>query len=168
MSTESGISPLQAGDIPELAALARDVWHKHYPSIITPAQIDYMLSQRYSDSVIREQLGSERYWWDQLRHNGEMVAFAATELTDHPGEMKLDKLYVKYEQRRGGFGTELLNHVEARAKSLGCHRLYLQVNKNNTSAIGAYQKNGFVIADSVVFDIGAGFVMDDYILEKRL
>lgn len=161
------ISAVRPEDIPELITLARHTWHRHYPSIITPAQIEYMLSQRYSESVIREQLTSERYWWDQLRDQGQMMAFAATELTDHPGEMKLDKLYVNYELRRRGYGSALLGHIEARAKSQGCHRLYLQVNKNNTSAIGAYQKNGFVIADSVVFDIGEGFVMDDYILEKR-
>lgn len=167
MSAQVLISAVHPSDIPELVALAHETWHKHYPSIITPAQIDYMLSQRYSEPVIRSQLDSDRYWWDQLRADGKMVAFAATELTDHPGEMKLDKLYVQYELRREGFGSRLLAHVEARARSLGCHRLYLQVNKNNVSAIGAYQKNGFVIADSIVVDIGGGFVMDDYILEKR-
>jgi hypothetical protein len=42
------------------------------------------------------------------------------------------------------------------------------VNKRNTRAIAAYQRNGFVTADSVVTDIGGGFVMDDYIMAKEL
>jgi hypothetical protein len=31
-----------------------------------------------------------------------------------------------------------------------------------------YEKVGFVISDSVVKDIGEGFIMDDYQMEKRL
>jgi len=42
------------------------------------------------------------------------------------------------------------------------------VNKRNAKAIAAYQRNGFVIADSVVTDIGHGFVMDDFIMTKKL
>ena len=44
----------------------------------------------------------------------------------------------------------------------------ISVNKRNARAIAAYQRNGFVIADSVVTDIGSGFVMDDYIMAKEL
>ena len=43
--------------------------------------------------------------------------------------------------------------------------VYLTVNKNNKTAIRAYEKNGFVITTSVVTDIGQGFVMDDYIMK---
>ena len=60
----------------------------------------------------------------------------------------------------------LVRHVEQRARTLGCDRLYLQVNKNNTSAIGAYRKHGFEIVESATFDIGNGFVMDDYIMAR--
>ena len=44
----------------------------------------------------------------------------------------------------------------------------LSVNKHNTRAIAAYRRNGFVIAESVVTDIGGGFVMDDYVMAKNL
>jgi len=54
------------------------------------------------------------------------------------------------------------------AHSRGCSRLVLAVNKNNRSAIAAYLKHGFSIGDAVVKDIGGGFVMDDYILVKRV
>ena len=52
------------------------------------------------------------------------------------------------------------------ARAQGCSRLVLAVNKNNRSAIAAYLKHGFRIADAVVKDIGGGFVMDDYIMVK--
>ncbi len=67
-----------------------------------------------------------------------------------------------------GLGSRLLQHVEREVRQLGARRLILSVNKRNAKAIAAYQRNGFVIAESVVTDIGGGFVMDDFIMTKEL
>ena len=162
------IEPLREADIPALVALARDTWLKHYTSIITLAQIEYMLSQRYSPDVIRAQLANPDVWWDKLLLGGELAAFAQYERGKAPGTIKIDKLYARHSLRGRGLGSALLRHIEQKARTLGCTRLELQVNKNNVSAIGAYRKNGFEIAHSAVFDIGNGFVMDDYIMAKPL
>jgi diamine N-acetyltransferase len=162
------IEPLREADIPALVALARDTWLKHYTSIITLAQIEYMLGQRYSPDVIRAQLANPDVWWDKLLLGGELAAFAQYERGKAPGTIKIDKLYARHSLRGRGLGSALLSHIEQKARALGCTRLELQVNKNNVSAIGAYRKNGFEIAHSAVFDIGNGFVMDDYIMAKPL
>jgi hypothetical protein len=52
------ISPLAAADIEPLTALAREIWHQHYPGIITVKQIEYMLEQRYSPDTIRAEIES--------------------------------------------------------------------------------------------------------------
>lgn len=44
-------------------------------------------------------------------------------------------------------------------------KIQLTVNKHNINSINAYKKWGFKTIDSVVTDIGSGFVMDDYIME---
>jgi ribosomal protein S18 acetylase RimI-like enzyme len=44
----------------------------------------------------------------------------------------------------------------------------LNVNKRNTRAIAAYQRNGYVVAERVTLDIGGGFVMDDFVMTKPL
>ena len=46
--------------------------------------------------------------------------------------------------------------------------MYLTVNKHNELAIRAYRGTGFDVIDSVETDIGEGFVMDDYIMEKQV
>ena len=162
------VAPLAEADIPELVRLARAIWYAHYPSIITVEQIEYMLEQRYGGDVIRSQLASGSAWWDKLLLDGEMVAFASSEPGQHPKEMKLDKLYVRYDLRGRGYGGRLIRHIEERAHSLGYTRLYLQVNRNNRSAIDAYLRSGFAVSESVKFDIGGGFTMDDYIMSKAL
>jgi len=162
------ILPLSDADIPDLIQLARTIWYAHYPSIITVEQIEYMLDQRYRPEIIRRQLASGTAWWDKLLVDGAMVAFASYELSEHAGAMKLDKLYVRYDLRGQGYGRLLIGHVEAKARAQGKTRLYLQVNKNNATAIAAYLRNGFVVTESARFDIGCGFIMDDFVMSKTL
>ena len=51
---------------------------------------------------------------------------------------------------------------------MGAQFLRLNVNKHNEKAIRAYLRNGFRTVESVKNDIGNGFFMDDYVMEKRL
>jgi len=51
-------------------------------------------------------------------------------------------------------------------KKLG--KIWLTVNRNNDSSIKTYENLGFTITTTKVADIGAGFVMDDYIMEKSI
>jgi ribosomal protein S18 acetylase RimI-like enzyme len=62
----------------------------------------------------------------------------------------------------------MLRHVEERARERGCRSLVLQVNKRNDIAVAFYRKAGFSVREEAVFDIGGGFVMDDYVMEKAL
>jgi len=165
---EAHIAPLHETDIDELIALARDIWYRHYPDMITVEQIEYMLGQRYHPDMIRAQMASDSAWWDKLIVEGTMVGFSSCELSEHAEEMKLDKVYVSYDLRGRGYGSLLIRNAETRARAAGCKRLYLQVNKNNSSAIEAYQRNGFTISRAARFDIGNGFYMDDYVMAKEL
>jgi ribosomal protein S18 acetylase RimI-like enzyme len=65
-------------------------------------------------------------------------------------------------------GSLLLHHCEHEVRGLGAARLMLTVNKRNSKAIAAYERNGFTITESIVVDIGGGFVMDDYVMAKDL
>lgn len=46
--------------------------------------------------------------------------------------------------------------------------LWLTVNKDNAGAIAWYTRKGFKNAGAIVQDIGAGYVMDDYRMEKSI
>jgi ribosomal protein S18 acetylase RimI-like enzyme len=80
----------------------------------------------------------------------------------------LRKLYIHPHAQRQGFGGMLLQRVEEAARERGFQHVILAVNKQNAKAIAAYRKHGFAIRDSVVADIGGGFVMDDYVMAKRV
>lgn len=159
------VGRLNASEIDELIALAGSIWRAHYPAIITPAQIEYMLAQRYAPEVLRAELERADIWWDRLKLNGHMAAFASYFLAAADA-MKLDKLYVDPARQRQGLGGRLVERALAVAREHRCRVLTLAVNKRNRNAIAAYEKHGFRIVESVVKDIGGGFVMDDYLMSR--
>ena len=162
------IASVTAEDVEAVARLAAQVWWHHYPDIISAAQIDYMLNQRYDPALLRAELLRKDLWWDKLLAADALVAFSSYFLVEDGRAVKLDKLYVHPAHQRRGYGGALIARACERGREQGCERLTLAVNKNNAAAIAAYLKHGFRVADAVVKDIGGGFVMDDYIMEKPL
>jgi GNAT superfamily N-acetyltransferase len=164
--TLPSVQQLTAADADAVSALARVVWQATYPALISQAQIDAMLAGRYAPQRIHEQLDDPRQaWWVAKR--GHALAGFAHAMLDESG-CKLDKLYVHPDQQRHGIGAALEKTVEDWARRQRAGRVWLQVNRGNTQAIAAYQKYGFRIVESRVFDIGGGFVMDDHVMEHTL
>jgi ribosomal protein S18 acetylase RimI-like enzyme len=167
MSIEPEIAPLTAADVDAVAALARATWRAHYPGIISTAQIEYMLAQRYDPAVIRAELTQADVWWFVLHRDGEIVAYMALQ-KEGAAALKIDKLYVRPELQRRGCGGQLIAHAETLARRDGCRELVLAVNRGNVKAIAAYLKHGFAVREAAVKDIGGGFVMDDYWMVKKV
>ncbi len=163
---DAEVSRLAAADVDAVSALARAVWQVTYPPLIPQAQIDAMLADRYAPSRIREQLNDPRHAWWVARQHDALCGFCHAVL--EASGCKLDKLYVDPAQQRRGIGAALLGEVEAWARAHQAHRIRLQVNRGNAQAIAAYQKYGFRIIESRVFDIGDGFVMDDHLMAREL
>jgi GNAT superfamily N-acetyltransferase len=172
VSTESPLAtqifPADEKHLPALAELAGVVWRQHYPGIISHEQIEYMLGKMYALDMLRDDLRLRGIHFYRLVVDGRMAGFASIGPTDVRTIWKLHKLYLLPEMHGEGLGSQLLQHCEAEARRFGAQRLMLAVNKHNTRPIAAYQRNGFVVVESVVTDFGDGFVMDDFIMAKDL
>jgi ribosomal protein S18 acetylase RimI-like enzyme len=160
------IRPATEADISLLRDLAQRIWRECYPGIITTEQIEFMLGWMYSEQEIRRQLAT-KIPWEIAEHDGAAIGYLSYQL-DPDGRVKISKLYVLPTLQRRGHGQWLLAHICEQARALGAREVWLQVNKRNERAIGAYLKAGFHIAKEAVFNIGNGFVMDDYLLAKAL
>ncbi|MFO7542450.1 MAG: GNAT family N-acetyltransferase [Thiobacillus sp.] len=160
------LRPLAADDVEAVSMLARVVWQATYPPLISQAQIDAMLADRYSAARIHAQRDDARHAWRVAQQAQHLLGFAHAVLDGT--DCKLDKLYVHPAQQRLGVGRALLGAIQDWARQHQARRLWLQVNRGNTHAVAAYQKYGFRIVESRVFDIGQGFVMDDHIMERPL
>mgnify|MGYP000347795967 CR=1 FL=1 len=153
-------------DIEPLRILARTVWQATYSTLISQAQIDYMLSDRYGAALIRAQLDDTEHAWRLACWADERIGFAHARMEDDI--CKLDKLYIHPDYQRRGVGRALLNEIKTFAVNHAAAKLCLQVNRGNIAAIAAYQHYGFIMREARVFDIGGGFVMDDYVMETPL
>jgi len=168
MTEDIRLDPLTQSDFAALAALATTIWHEHYGSFIERAQLDYMLEGRFSAENLRRYLDSDSRWMRVLRVDGEMVGYCSHALGEKPDEIKLEQLYLLAAHKGKGLGGRMMRHIEDASRALGRTVLFLTVNKGNADSIAIYRKSGFTVREAAVFDIGRGYVMDDYVMEKRL
>jgi diamine N-acetyltransferase len=162
------ITVADAADIPEIQRLAHEIWHRHYPGIITDAQIDYMLAAGYSTEALTRALGAPGAGIAMAQSQGRTVGFAAWCPAPATRQMKLEKLYVLPQHHRAGIGRALIEHVVSLARAGRCASVTLNVNRGNTGAIAAYERCGFRIKERGDFPIGNGFVMEDYVMVRDL
>ena len=144
-------------DIPLIRQLAERIWWEHYPSIISEAQIAYMLELIYSDSALKRQMLEEgqEIWLPET--NGQTFGFAAVSRKGE-GEYFLHKFYL--ENREKGLGTIIFELLLAQYPNL--RTLRLRVNRRNFKSVNFYFKVGFRIEFCVDTPFGEGYVMDDF------
>lgn len=155
-----------AGQIAVLAGLAREIWTEHYAAILEAEQIQYMVETFQSEEAVARQMDSEGYRYYLVYRRGEPVGYLGIQ----PGEDKLflSKLYLRKEARGRGFARQMLAFMEGFCRARDLHAIWLTVNRHNSGSIAAYEKMGFATVREQKADIGNGFVMDDYIMEKAL
>jgi RimJ/RimL family protein N-acetyltransferase len=153
--------------VPVVEALAHSIWREYFVPIIGSPQVEYMLEKFQSKQAISNQIEKNDFTYYLLGDkNNNWVGYFA--IVPRQEDLFLSKLYVTAENRRKGCARCALEFIEALARNKGLSRITLTVNKNNTGSINAYKKLGFVITSSNVTDIGNGFVMDDYKMEKPI
>ncbi|QTV07080.1 GNAT family N-acetyltransferase [Faecalibacter bovis] len=148
--------------VPELAT---KIWNECYKGIISQEQIDYMLDMMYSTDKINENI-TEGDHWKILKADNEPVGYI--HFKEEENKIFLSKIYLLQEEKYKGLGQSLLNEVIKFAIDNNYKSIYLTVNKNNAKAIRFYEKNNFKQVKSETFDIGNGYVMDDFIYEKNI
>jgi diamine N-acetyltransferase len=159
--------PASPSDIPPLRQLAREIWHAHYPGIISVEQIDYMLARMYGQETIARELGAG-VTWEIIHADGTPIGYLSYSLDVAKRRVNMHKLYVSIAWHGQGVGQAGLARIRDYAIVVKAAAVSLYVNKRNDKAIRAYQRAGFRIAESVVNEFGDGFVMDDYRMELAI
>ncbi|SFZ91874.1 Ribosomal protein S18 acetylase RimI [Flaviramulus basaltis] len=158
------IIPAQTGsDYLLIETLADTIWREHYPSIISIKQINYMLKKFNSASAIENQI-KEGFLFFYIIYDNIPVGYLSIKIeTDY---LFLSKFYVLKDFRGKGIGRYAFNFICELAVKFDLSSISLNVNKYNIDSIRAYEKLGFQKVRAMVTDIGKGFIMDDYEMEK--
>jgi RimJ/RimL family protein N-acetyltransferase len=153
------LQPCQVADIPTIRELAHCIWWAHYPEIISPEQIEYMLGWMYKAETLEQQMQQEGHLFWLVVEAAMPVGFVDLSRQDE-GHYFMHKFYLEVSEQRKGLGTaaftKLLEHIP------DVQTLRLNVNRQNFKSINFYFKLGFRIEKCVDIPIGQGFVMDDF------
>lgn len=149
-----------------IASLAHEIWTEHYTPIIGPEQVTYMLANFQSEPAIAAQVQEQNYHYYLLQPESQPIGYLSIQL--RPPAVFLSKLYLLASERGKGYAKSALKFIESFAAEHDCKTITLTVNKYNTHTLKAYQKMGFAIQKAIVQDIGNGYIMDDYVMEKNL
>lgn len=153
--------------IEAVCELAKEIWLDHYTPIIGIRQVDYMLDKFQSKEAIKNQIAEgQDYYLAEL--DQKYIGYLSLIYDQDKQSMMISKLYTQNTLRGNGVGLSLLGFIEKDCVNNHVSRLWLTVNKNNRASIAWYQRRGFEISDEAKVDIGSGFYMDDYIMERLL
>lgn len=153
-------------DIARIAQLADEIWHQHYASILGAEQIDYMVAKFQSVPAIEKQRNEEGYHYLLLQWEGQDAGFCGYNIND--GALFLSKLYIRQAYRRKGIARQVLQTLVDKAQQAHADKIWLTVNRYNQGSVATYRALGFQTVRTDVTEIGHGFVMDDFIMEKHI
>lgn len=167
MSDSLEIRPVHDGaTIAAIAQLAREIWEEYYVPLIGRAQVDYMVGKFQTAAAIQGQI-EEGYEYFAVELGTRLVGYMSVRAEREQKRLFISKLYLHKASRGSGTGRRCIEFLEQLARRRGLTRLWLTVNKGNPT-VKTYERLGFHIAEQIVMDIGNGFVMDDYRMEKDL
>jgi ribosomal protein S18 acetylase RimI-like enzyme len=146
--------------------LAYKIWPNAYETILSKAQLDYMLEMIYSIDSLEKQFDNGHIFL-LIEDNQNFIGFASYELNcNNSNKTKLQKLYVLPEIQGKGIGKQVIDYIKDKVVLSNNLALFLNVNKFN-KAKDFYQKYGFQIVKEEVIDIGNNYIMDDYVMEIK-
>lgn len=163
------VTPVRSrAQIARVAALAQAIWTDHYTPIIGPAQVAYMLATFQSKAAIAAQIAEGGYAYYLVTLGNDAVGYMAVVPGEDRNRLMLSKLYVRRDCRGRGVGRAMLAFAEQLGREQNRRTLWLTVNRHNRTSIAWYRRMGFRKRGDLRQAIGAGFVMDDFRMEKRV
>jgi RsiW-degrading membrane proteinase PrsW (M82 family)/ribosomal protein S18 acetylase RimI-like enzyme len=151
-------------DVPLIRHMAHEIWPQTYGDILSKDQLTYMLELIYNENTLKDQMaqGVEFILVYDGVHPAGFASFSMIE----PQVYKLHKIYVLPSQQGKGTGSFIIGQLEKAMKQKGATSLQLNVNRHNNAKL-FYEKLGFVVIREEDIDIGNGYFMNDYVMEKK-
>lgn len=165
-------------EVSHLAQMAGAIWREYWPDLIGEAQTEYMVANFQSLEAIKRDMATENYeYWFILSDTPDartnepagrerIVGYTGGHEEPETDRFFISKIYLFKNERGKGYASEVVRFYENLCKERNLKAMYLTVNKGNDMGIRAYKTKGFETIDAVETDIGSGFIMDDYIMEK--
>ena len=154
--TKAGID-----DIPLIQQLSHVIWNKHYPEIISRDQIDYMLNKMYGTERLSKEISNPAYSYYLIHLQEQSIGYLAISENGVSSYM-LHKFYLLQTQQAKGLGEQIFKAI---FEPLKPKEIRLFVNRQNFKSVNFYFKMGFKICETVDNHFGAGYYMNDFVMQ---
>jgi len=161
------IREIRADEVEIIRSLAHKIWPITFKEILSSAQIEYMLDWMYSKEKLVQQMNAGHQFFVFELEN-EPIGFLGVEKKYlGTNSLRIHKIYVLPEIHGKGIGKKLIDFAEKLAVKNNCSTLNLNVNRFN-NAVDFYKRLGFEVVKTEDIEIGNGYLMEDYVMEKDL
>ena len=147
-------------DLKLVSNLAAQIWKTHYTPIIGEAQVNYMLKKMYNPQSLLEQIQQKNHIFYLIKVNDKSIGFISVN-SEQEDSWFLNKFYILEDKAATGMGTVAFEKLK---KIIQPKKITLTVNRQNYKSINFYFKNNFTIDHVADFDIGDGYVMNDFVM----
>ena len=151
--------------ISAVAEMAKTIWFEYYVPIIGEEQVKYMTENFQSADAIQKQMDEEGFRYYFINTGNERIGYFA--ILFENGKCFLSKFYMYKKARGGGYGKKTIKAAEVLCKAENASHIWLTVNRDNPS-LKIYSRLGFLNMGVQQKDIGDGFIMDDFLMEKKV
>lgn len=161
------IKQLSKDEVFIINQLAKEIWPEAFKDILSAKQIEYMLDWMYDINTLEDQAKIGHLFF-LVTLDGVPQGFLGLE-PNYPdaGMLRIHKLYVKPDQHNTGLGKALLLKAEEIAHTLDFDSINLNVNRFN-KAVGFYEHFGFETVKEEDIDIGRDYLMEDFVMVKKI
>jgi diamine N-acetyltransferase len=147
-------------DLEQLKYLSRRTFYATFGDVNTPGNMQLYDQHHFSDEQIRSEILNPDSRFYFALYGGEVQGYVkinlgmAQTVLPNDGGMEIERIYVDQLLKGRGIGTLLIEKTIQLATQSGAKYIWLGVWEHNTSAIGFYEKNGFLPYSQHFFQLG--------------
>lgn len=157
---------ISAEELPLIKEIVYSTWPDTYGEILSQAQIQYMLDTFHNLPYLERSM-REGHAFHVLFEDDRPLGFIGVHPGAQPHSLKLNKLYVLPGSQGKSIGRKLFEKAEEITLEHGLNRIFLNVNRFN-KAVSFYKAMGMTVEKEEDVDIGNGYLMEDFVMEKIL
>lgn len=162
------ISEATISDIKIIQDIVYTTWPITYGEILAAEQLKYMLDLFYSEDALTDQFDKKEQLFYLITEEETTLGFIGIEHNyQNKAITKIHKIYILPQTQGKGIGKITIEGIEKLALENNSASLLLNVNRFN-NALQFYEKVGFKVIDEVNIEIGNGYLMEDYVMEKAI
>lgn len=162
------------GDCNTIVDLGKRTFIQTYSEIAFDESLELHVGGKFAPDRILEELENPEAIFYIAFKDEVPVAFTKLRFDRKPGgienkkALEIERIYVLREYQGFKVGRQLMDYCIQFAKDGRYEMIWLQVWQKNQRAIQFYQKSGFVIFDTAIFNYVAGQVQDDFLMRLDL